>query len=97
MQSNQSNQSGSQGQSTGNTGTQDVTYDLISIIFHALQGAETYQKYAQDAARGNPEIQQFIQRTKQQAQQTADEAKRLLAQQLQQDQGSSGGGSSQGQ
>lgn len=30
---------------TETTGTRDVTYDLISVIYHALQGAETYQMY----------------------------------------------------
>lgn len=34
---------------TGNTGTQDVTYNLVSILYHALQGAETYDQYIQDA------------------------------------------------
>jgi hypothetical protein len=24
------------------TGTRDTVYDLVSIIYHALQGAETY-------------------------------------------------------
>ena len=26
--------------STGNTGTTDVTYNLVSILYYALQGAE---------------------------------------------------------
>lgn len=34
---------------TGNTGTRDETYDLVSILYHALQGAETYDQYIQDA------------------------------------------------
>ncbi len=28
-----------------NTGTQDTTYNLLSILYHALQGAETYEVY----------------------------------------------------
>ena len=35
-----------------NTGTQDTTYNLLSIIYHALQGAETYEKYIHDAEQG---------------------------------------------
>ena len=34
---------------TETTGTRDVTYNLISVVYHALQGAETYQIYEQDA------------------------------------------------
>src|SRR4051794_37386138 len=30
---------------TETTGTRDVTYDLISLVYHALQAAETYQMY----------------------------------------------------
>ena len=26
------------------TGTSDPTYDIISVVYHALQGAETIQK-----------------------------------------------------
>ena len=31
------------------TGTPDPVYDLISVAYHALQGAETYEQYAEDA------------------------------------------------
>ena len=31
------------------TGTRDAVYDLVSIIYHALQGAETYGMYIADA------------------------------------------------
>ena len=27
------------------TGTSDPTYDVISVVYHALQGAETIQRY----------------------------------------------------
>ena len=26
----------------GQTGTRNVTYNLVSVLYHALQGAETY-------------------------------------------------------
>ena len=35
--------------STESGGTRDVTYNLSSVIYHSLQGAETYQMYEQDA------------------------------------------------
>ncbi len=34
---------------TETTGTRDTTYNLISVVYHALQGAETYRLYEQDA------------------------------------------------
>ena len=44
-------------ESTGNTGTKDVTFNIISILYHALQGAETYDQYIQDAEQsGNSDI-----------------------------------------
>ena len=33
------------------TGVKDEHYDLVSILYHALQGAETYQTYINDADR----------------------------------------------
>ena len=39
--------------STGNTGTTDVTYNLVSILYYALQGAETYDQYISDAEQKN--------------------------------------------
>ena len=30
------------------TGTRDDTYDLVSVLYHALQGAETARHYIQD-------------------------------------------------
>jgi rubrerythrin len=66
------------------TGTADPTYDVISILYHALQGAETYTKYAQDAERaGDRELAQFFREVQQQETQCADRAKQLLARRLQ--------------
>ena len=30
------------------TGTSDPTYNVIAVVYHALQGAETIQKYLDD-------------------------------------------------
>ena len=32
-----------------NTGTANPTYNLVSVLYHALQGAENYEQYANDA------------------------------------------------
>lgn len=69
-------------------GMQDVTYDLISVIYHALQGAQTYQKYEGDAKEsGDQELASFFSEAQQMNWQIADRAKSLLGNRL--DQGSS--------
>jgi rubrerythrin len=69
--------------STGNTGTRDVTYNLVSILYHALQGAETYDQFISDAEQGgDKDLAQFFRDTKEENQRRADRAKQLLAQRL---------------
>jgi hypothetical protein len=76
-----------QGQSEDATGTRDETYDVISIVYHALQGAENCEIYAEDAE--GDELRQFFERAGQQQRQLAEEGKRMLAKCLQNE----GGGS----
>ncbi len=67
------------------TGTRDTTYNLISVIYHALQGAETYHTYHQDAeSSGDDEIASFFREAEQQNEQLAARAKELLGQRLSQ-------------
>jgi rubrerythrin len=69
--------------STANPGTTDVTYNLVSILYHALQGAETYDQYIRDAEqRNDKDLAQFFRDTKEENQRRADRAKQLLAQRL---------------
>jgi hypothetical protein len=43
------------------TSTKDTTYALVSVLYHALQGAETSVSYHQDAAEaGDQELMQFL-------------------------------------
>jgi len=81
--------------SQGDTGTRDITYDLVSVIYHALQGAETTALYIADARQeGNSELEQFFTQAKDEYQARADRAKQLLTAHLgsQQTRGASGGG-----
>ena len=79
----QSSQGGYGGQG-GGTGVSDPTYNLISILYHALQGAELYEQYAEDGERsGDREVAQFCREMQQEERRRADYAKRLLAQRLQ--------------
>ncbi|MDB5408367.1 MAG: hypothetical protein JWL84_3279 [Rhodospirillales bacterium] len=66
------------------TGTSDPTYNLISVAYHALQGAENYEQYAEDAQEeGDQELIDFFREAQQQSQRCADQAKQLLASRLQ--------------
>ena len=70
---------------TETTGTRDVTYDLISVVYHALQGAETYQMYEQDAQQeGDQEAAALFHEAHQSSRQWADRAKSLLGQRMNQ-------------
>jgi hypothetical protein len=84
--------------SQGDTGTRDITYDLVSVIYHALQGAETTALYIADAEQeGNQELAAFFREAKDEYQRRGDRAKQLLATHLgsQQGRGASGGGGGQ--
>jgi hypothetical protein len=81
--------------SQGDTGTRDITYDLVSVIYHALQGAETTALYIADAEQeGNQELAAFFREAKDEYQRRGDRAKQLLASHLgsQQGRGAAGGG-----
>ncbi|MFL6253845.1 MAG: hypothetical protein ACJ74T_02380 [Pyrinomonadaceae bacterium] len=83
--------------SQGDTGTRDITYDLVSVIYHALQGAETTALYIADAKQeGNQELERFFSEAKDEYQQRAERAKQLLTTHLgnQQGRGAAGGGQS---
>jgi hypothetical protein len=68
---------------TETTGTRDVTYDLISVVYHALQGAETYQMYERDAQQeGDEEAAKLFHEAHQSSRQWADRAKTLLGQRI---------------
>jgi hypothetical protein len=60
------------------TGTSNPEYNLVSVLYHALQGAELYEKYASDAG-GDQDLASFFREVQQQEQQRAERAKQLLA------------------
>jgi hypothetical protein len=80
--------------SQGDTGTRDITYDLISTAYHLLQGAETVALYIADARQeGNEELVQFFQETKDEYTRRASRAEELLARHISQRQGQAASGS----
>lgn len=41
------------------TPADDIVYDLVSVQYHALKGAQATDKYIQDAA-GHPDVREFF-------------------------------------
>jgi hypothetical protein len=79
--------------SQGDTGTRDLTYDLVSVIYHSLQGAETTAMFIGDAEQeGCEDCAQFFREVKDEQQARADRAKQLLATHLGKTQGKSATG-----
>jgi len=61
------------------TGISNATYDLVSVLYHALEGGATYDKYIQDAEQeGDQELAQFFRQVQQDEAQRAQQAKSLL-------------------
>jgi hypothetical protein len=63
------------------TGTSDPTYNVISVVYHALQGAETIQKYLDDAGT-EEELRSYFAQVQQGYRRAADMGKQLLVQRI---------------
>ena len=57
----------------------DIVYDLVSIQYHALQAAQTYAKYLEDA-EDHEDVAEFIRQCQQQDGDRAVRCHELLAQ-----------------
>jgi hypothetical protein len=65
------------------TGTRDAQYNVISVLYHALQGADTCATYLQGAEHaGDQDLVQFFREVQGTYQQLADRGKALLRQRL---------------
>jgi ABC-type Zn2+ transport system substrate-binding protein/surface adhesin len=65
------------------TGQRDEDYALISVLYHALQGADTIAQYIEDAREANDEeLASFLEETREVYVAQANEAKQLLADRL---------------
>jgi hypothetical protein len=65
------------------TGTSNPSYDLVSVMYHALQGAETYDRYIADAEqRGDAELAEFLREVQATSAGIAHRAKALLRSRL---------------
>lgn len=62
------------------TGTRDEHYDVVSVLYHALQGAWNYDEYIRDAEQnGDDELASFFRDVKEENAKRAERAKKLLA------------------
>ncbi len=66
------------------TGTSDPTYNVISVVYHALQGAETIQQYLDDAGVED-ELKTYFQQVQQGYRRAADMGKQLLVKRIEHD------------
>jgi hypothetical protein len=63
------------------TGFSNTRYNLVSVLYHALEGGATYDKYVQDAENeGDQELVDFFRQVQQEDAQRAQQAKSLLDQ-----------------
>jgi hypothetical protein len=61
------------------TPADDIVYDVISIQYHALKGAQLCAKYLEDA-HGHDDVRQFIEQVQQEDSRRAQRAHELLGQ-----------------
>ena len=85
----QGRSSSAQSQGTSGTGVRDATYNLISVVYHALQGAETYKMYEEDVERTqDDELASFFRQCHEDEKRRAQRGKELLTRHLQKTAGS---------
>ncbi|MDQ4131574.1 MAG: hypothetical protein M3133_11400 [Actinomycetota bacterium] len=61
------------------TKTPDPIYDLVSVLYHALEGGQVYDQYIRDAEReGDDELVQFFSDVQREDRQRAQRAQELL-------------------
>jgi len=63
------------------TGTSDPTFNVISVVYHALQGAQTIQMYLDDSGTDD-ELKTYFQQVQQGYRRAADMGKQLLVQRI---------------
>ena len=75
------------------TGTRDEHYNLISVLYHLLEGAATSEQYIQDAQEaGDQELAQFFKDWQDEQRNFSERAKNLLGSRMLQPSAGVGGG-----
>ena len=63
----------------GRTGTDDVSFNLVSVLYHTLQEAETMEKYIRDAeGSGDQDVIGFFREIQDANRRRSERAKQLL-------------------
>ena len=69
---------------TGETGFDDVTFDLISVQYHSLKAGHDYGQYVRDARNaGKEEIATFFEKVMAEDSERAQQCHRFLAERTQ--------------
>jgi hypothetical protein len=80
---NQAKPSGRAGQHGQGQGVPDVEYDLISLIYHNLEGVDASGRYASDAVEaGDDDLAQLFRQAQQTYVDQAERARQLLRQRI---------------
>jgi rubrerythrin len=62
------------------TNTSNAYFDLVSVLYHSLEGARTYAIYVRDAQNsGDQELAQFFSQRQQEETNCANQAKQMLS------------------
>lgn len=65
------------------TGTKDEHFNLVSVLYHALEGGEAYDQYIADAeASGDQDLAQYFRDVQTEERERAQRAKQLLVERL---------------
>ena len=62
---------------SAHTPADDLVYDLVSVQYHALKAAQTYDQYIADAD-GHPDVVKFLKQAKKQDAARAETCHQLL-------------------
>ena len=63
------------------TGTSDAVYNLVSVVYHALQGAETLEQYVESAG-GDEQLVSLFRECQDDYRRIAEKGKALLRERL---------------
>lgn len=62
-----------------NTGVRDEHFDIVSVLYHALEGADACAVYCEDARKaGDSELAEFFGQLQEEQKRLSDRAMRLL-------------------
>jgi len=68
---------------SSDTGVPNISYDLISVLYHSLQSAENIDQYIEDAnSAGDRELAAFFTEIKEQEKDRGERARRMLRERL---------------